>query len=212
MKKYVNISKFYFLTNFSKFVLQSTTYCFFFSFIFFFQKMLAKFLIYITLDKYSYIFASQEKFIVPLLYFLKKHFQTQFKTLVDLTAIDFYTQSYRFQINYIFLSMFFSIRLIIKIQLMTLHSFSSILSLYKSAGWMEREIWDLFGIWVKNHSDLRRILTDYNFFGHPLRKDFPLTGYYEVYYDEYYKTLVTLRLSLQQSFRVYNLKNNWMFF
>jgi NADH dehydrogenase (ubiquinone) Fe-S protein 3 len=209
MKNIKTISNFFFLSNFSKFVLLFSVNVLFYNLIYFVQQNIPKFLFSIVLDKYTYIFSTTEKYLKFLFYFFKKHFQLQYRVLVDIAAVDLYTKQFRFQLNYIVLSMFFCTRLLVKVQVKNFQSVPSLVSLYNSSNWMEREVWDLFGIWIKNHSDLRRILTDYNFFGHPLRKDFPLTGFYELYYDEYYKSIITLRLSLQQHFRFYNYKLTW---
>ena len=122
--------------------------------------------------------------IIPIFFFLKYHTNCQYKLISDICAVDYPNKINRFTIVYNLLSIRFNSRLRIKVMINELQSINSITSIYKAASWWEREVWDLFGIFFNNHPDLRRILTDYGFEGHPLRKDFPLSGYLEVYYNE----------------------------
>jgi NADH:ubiquinone oxidoreductase subunit C len=107
------------------------------------------------------------------------------------------------------LSIRFNNRLKVKININELESVDSIINIYKTAGWSEREAWDMFGIFFNNHPDLRRILTDYGFEGHPLRKDFPLSGFVEVYYNELKKRVVYEPLNLSQQYRLFEFNSPW---
>ena len=120
--------------------------------------------------------------LIPILFFLKNHTNSQFKILSEICAVDYINKKKRFEIIYNLLSIRFNSRLKIKVSLNELQPINSIIEIYKSANWSEREIWDMFGIFFSNHPDLRRILTDYGFEGHPLRKDFPLSGFLEIFY------------------------------
>jgi len=121
--------------------------------------------------------------IMKILFFLKNHSGSQFKVLTMISGADFPHQINRFEIAYELLSVRFNVRLKIKCFVHEASTVFSIASIFESATWWEREIWDMFGVYFKNNPDLRRILTDYGFLGNPLRKDFPLTGFTEVYYD-----------------------------
>jgi len=152
---------------------------------------------------------SKSNFVVALQFF-KKHVNAQYEVLIDMTAVDYLqpTQS-RFELVYQFLSLRFNHRITLKFFAKSLAMIPSSTFLYKSAGWLEREIWDLFGIFFLEHPDLRRILTDYGFQGFPFRKDFPLTGYTELRYDEECKSIVYESLELAQEFRFYNFTSPW---
>jgi len=143
------------------------------------------------------------------LYFLKNHTQSQFKILSDISAIDYPWISNRFQIFYNVLSIAYNARLTISIHFPEQCSIHSISHIYSIAGWFEREIWDLFGISFVKNFDLRRIVTDYGFKGHPLRKDFPLTGYIEVLYSFNQKRIVVRETSLSQEYRIFYFNNSW---
>merc|ERR1712178_243515 len=142
-----------------------------------------------------------------LSFFLKNNMNCQAQILMDVCAADFPSRSGstipRFDIIYQLLSIYFNQRLIIKVCSDELTPLESITDLYSSAGWFEREIWDMYGIHFNNHPDLRRILTDYGFEGHPLRKDYPLTGYSEVRYDDTQKRVVSEPLEMNQEFRYF---------
>lgn len=157
-----------------------------------------------------------------LLLFLKNHNAMQFKALQDLFAIDYVDYSAfnnlvvyelnkneRFQLNYYLLNLDFEIRILIKLNISNLNFVSSVSSIYNSAAWLEREIWDLFGVYFKDHPDLRRILTDYGFEGHALRKDFPLTGYTEIMYTTELKKISVKPLELSQEYRAFDFLSPW---
>ncbi|KAM9148336.1 NADH dehydrogenase [ubiquinone] iron-sulfur protein 3, mitochondrial [Pangshura tecta] len=147
--------------------------------------------------------------IVPVLTFLRDHTNAQFKSLADLTAVDVPTRQYRFEIVYNLLSLHFNSRIRVKTYTDELTPIDSAVSVHQAANWYEREVWDMFGVFFANHPDLRRILTDYGFEGHPFRKDFPLSGYVEVRYDDEVKRVVAEPLELAQEFRKFDLNSPW---
>lgn len=149
------------------------------------------------------------KKLVPILFFLKNHTNSQFKILSEICAVDYINNENRFEIIYNLLSIRFNSRLKIKIKINEFQSIDSIIEIYKAANWCEREVWDMFGICFNNHSDLRRILTDYGFEGHPLRKDFPLSGFLEVFYNELKKRVVYEPINLSQQYRLFEFNNPW---
>lgn len=142
--------------------------------------------------------------------FLKKNEFSRFDLLVDICGVDYLKKKNRFEVVYNLLSMQYTRRVRVKVYLNTLFELNSIESLFPAASWYERELWDLFGIFIQNHSDLRRILTDYGFDGFPLRKDFPLTGFFEVRYDYYKKLIILNNLELSQQFKHYNYLSPWV--
>ena len=149
------------------------------------------------------------KNIYPILLFLNKHTICQFKTLIDIICYDILKSQYRFSIVYNLISFFYNIRISIITKIKELSSIFSIMGIYKSANWSEREVFDFFGIFFLGNKDLRRILTDYGFKGFPLRKDFPLTGYIDIYYDDNQKRICYYNLELTQEYRNFTLKNFW---
>jgi NADH dehydrogenase (ubiquinone) Fe-S protein 3 len=140
---------------------------------------------------------------------LKQHINYQYSLLTCISGIDLYNKSYRFCVSYELLSLKFNSRLRIKTFIDEATPLTSIMSIHPGANWWEREIWDLYGIFFTAHSDMRRLLTDYGFEGHPLRKDFPLSGYIEVIYDEKKKRVVSKVLALPQDFRNFDFQLNW---
>ncbi|XP_027693545.1 NADH dehydrogenase [ubiquinone] iron-sulfur protein 3, mitochondrial [Vombatus ursinus] len=147
--------------------------------------------------------------VIPVLTFLRDHTNAQFKSLVDLGAVDVPTRQNRFEIVYNLLSLRFNTRIRVKTYADELTPIDSVLSVHRAANWYEREIWDMFGVYFANHPDLRRILTDYGFEGHPFRKDFPLSGYVEVRYDDEVKRVVAEPVELAQEFRKFDLNSPW---
>jgi NADH-quinone oxidoreductase subunit C len=147
--------------------------------------------------------------IIGLVEFLKTDRTCRFSTLVDITAVDHPGRAKRFDIVYHLLSMYQNHRLRLKASLREDQMVPSIISVHPSANWFEREIFDMFGILFSGHPDLRRILTDYGFRGHPLRKDFPTTGYTEVRYDEARKRVVYEPVSLVQEYRQFDFMSPW---
>ena len=147
--------------------------------------------------------------LVRLVEFLKVDPSCKFSSLIDLTAVDYPTRSKRFEMVYHFLSMYQNHRIRLKCDVREDESMPSITDVHLSAGWFEREVFDMFGILFSGHPDLRRILTDYGFRGHPLRKDFPTTGYTEVRYDEAEKRVVYEPVSLVQEYRQFDFMSPW---
>ncbi|XP_003465130.1 NADH dehydrogenase [ubiquinone] iron-sulfur protein 3, mitochondrial [Cavia porcellus] len=147
--------------------------------------------------------------VIPVLTFLKDHSNAQFKSLADLTAVDIPTRQNRFEIVYNLLSLRFNSRIRVKTYTDELTPIESSVSVFKASIWYEREVWDMFGVFFTNHPDLRRILTDYGFEGHPFRKDFPLSGYVELRYDEEVKRVVAEPVELAQEFRKFDLNSPW---
>jgi len=140
---------------------------------------------------------------------LKEDSSLQFNQLIDLTAIDYPSQNQRFHMVYLLMSMTLNQRILIKSSLGDGENIATITSIHKAANWYERECYDLFGIQFSNHPDLRRIMTDYNFEGHPLRKDFPLTGFTEVRYDNLEKKVVYEPVKLTQEYRNFDFMSPW---
>ena len=147
--------------------------------------------------------------IIEALCFLRDDSRSLFKVLTDITAVDYPERSERFEIVYNLLSLKFNSRLRIKVTTDEKKAIPSVSSLYSSACWYEREIWDMYGVSFEKNPDLRRILTDYGFEGHPLRKDFPLTGYVEVRYDDEKKRVVYEPVQLDQEFRSVDFESPW---
>lgn len=141
--------------------------------------------------------------------FLRDDSNCQFKVLVDICGVDWPERSQRFDIVYHFLSPVQNQRVRVKIQADEEKAVPSITEIFPNANWYEREVWDLFGVLFSDHPDLRRILTDYGFQGHPLRKEFPLTGFVELRYDEDQKRVVYEPVSLTQEFRRFDFMSPW---
>lgn len=147
--------------------------------------------------------------ILPVLTFLRDHTNAQFKSLADITAVDVPSRQNRFEVVYNLLSLRFNSRIRIKTYTDELTALDSAYPVHKVADWFEREVWDMYGIFFSNHPDLRRILTDYGFEGHPFRKDFPLSGYVEVRWDDELKRVVSEPIELAQEFRKFDLQSPW---
>ncbi len=147
--------------------------------------------------------------IVGLVEFLKTDQTCRFSTLVDITAVDYPERPKRFDVVYHFLSMYQNQRIRLRVAVREEDMVPSITDVHASANWFEREVFDMFGILFSGHPDLRRILTDYGFRGHPLRKDFPTTGYTEVRYDEVQKRVVYEPVSLVQEYRQFDFMSPW---
>jgi NADH-quinone oxidoreductase subunit C len=147
--------------------------------------------------------------ILKFLQFLHDDPTCCFEVLVDIAGVDYPDRVERFDIVYNLLSLKHNRRIRVKVTTDEDNPVPSVTSLYRSAGWYEREAWDLFGVYFSDHPDLRRLLTDYGFEGHPLRKDFPLTGYVEVRYDEEQKRVVYEPVRLKQEFRSFDFMSPW---
>ena len=141
--------------------------------------------------------------------FLRDDKKCQFKLLMSITAADYPDRGERFDVVYHFLSMSLNQRIRVKVRLSDNQTIDSLTKHYLAAGWFEREVWDMFGISFKGNPDLRRILTDYGFDGHPLRKDFPLTGFVEMRYDQIEKRCVYEPVVLPQDFRTFDFLSPW---
>jgi len=155
-----------------------------------------------------YIYINIED-IVSTILFLKTNQKCKFKQLIDITAVDYPQNEKRFKIVYLLLSHENNFRIIINTSIDEKNLAPSITKIFPSANWMEREVFDMYGITFKDHPDLRRILTDYGFEGYPLRKDFPLTGHTEVRYDEDSKKVISEPVKLEQEYRDFNFESPW---
>jgi len=147
--------------------------------------------------------------IIDVILFLKNNEDSSFKQLIDITAVDYPENEKRFKLVYLLLSHEFNTRILIKCFLNENEIPPSLTKIYPSANWMEREVFDMYGITFKNHPDLRRILTDYGFEGYPLRKDFPLTGHNEVRYSEEEKKVIYEPVKLEQNYRNFDYESPW---
>ncbi len=147
--------------------------------------------------------------LINVLVFLKNDTSTKFRQLIDITAVDFPNETQRFQLKYLLLSHEYNNRIILSYSINENEVIPSITDIFPSANWMEREVFDMYGIKFNNHPDLRRILTDYNFEGFPLRKDFPLTGHKEVRYSENEKKVIYESVKLEQNYRNFDYQSPW---
>ena len=147
--------------------------------------------------------------ISEVLLFLKNNSHTKFRQLVDITAVDYPEQTERFKMVYLLISHEFNYRIVLSYHINENEIIPSITQIFPSANWMEREVFDMYGIKFKDHPDLRRILTDYNFEGFPLRKDFPLTGHSEVRYSEDEKKVIYEPVKLEQNYRNFDYESPW---
>jgi len=152
---------------------------------------------------------TSNNYLVSVLNFLKLHINLQYKMLTCISGLDFLGLKYRFCVIYDLLSFFNNSRIRVKIYLNEVTSVESIVTLFHSANWWEREVWDMYGVYFQSHPDLRRILTDYGFDGYPLRRDFPLSGYVELRYDNVKKRVVMEPVQLAQEFRFFNHEIQW---
>ena len=147
--------------------------------------------------------------LIEVMIFLKTHSSTKFKQLIDITAVDYPERDKRFKMVYLLLSHEKNSRIKIEFDIKEGDILSSLASTFPSANWMEREVFDMYGVEFKDHPDLRRILTDYGFKGHPLRKDFPLTGHNEVRYSEEDKKVIYEPVKLEQNYRNFDYESPW---
>ncbi len=160
-------------------------------------------------EKYLGIIVNNKSDIVSIIKFLNDNDKLFFKQLIDITAIDYPSRELRFEIVYLLISLKLNQRILVKTSINENDNIESISSIHKNANWYERECYDLFGINFLNHPDLRRIMTDYNFEGHPLRKDFPLTGHNEVSYNKKEKKIVYEKVKLSQEYRSFDYSSPW---
>ena len=147
--------------------------------------------------------------IIQIILFLKTNEKCKFRQLIDITAVDYPKKEKRFKLVYLLLSHENNLRLIISSDIDEKTIVPSIVKVFPSANWMEREVFDMYGITFKDHPDLRRILTDYGFEGFPLRKDFPLTGHSEVRYSESKKKVIYEDIKLEQNYRDFDFESPW---
>lgn len=152
------------------------------------------------------------KKLKKILFFLKKHSNSQYKVLTDIVGIDFINKRKRFKIIYNLLSILYNSRIFLQISIYEKQTISSITKIYKNSNWFEREVWDMFGIFFFKHPDLRRILTDYGFEGFPLRKDFPVTGFLELQYNENKKNIIYTPINISRKFYSFSFENTWLKF
>ena len=150
-----------------------------------------------------------ENDLIQIVQLLKSDEKFKFRQLIDIAGVDYPDEDKRFKLVYLFLSHENNNRLKLSIKFDTKQVINSITKIFPSANWMEREVFDMYGIKFKNHPDLRRILTDYGFKGHPLRKDFPLTGFNEVRYSEKEKKVIYEPVKLEQNFRNFDFESPW---
>ena len=147
--------------------------------------------------------------LIQVILFLKSNDKLKFRQLIDIAAVDYPEEEKRFKLIYLLLSHEMNTRIKISINLEIGKKVPTITKVYPSANWMEREVFDMYGIEFSEHPDLRRILTDYNFEGHPLRKDFPLTGFNEVRYSEKEKKVIYEPVKLEQNYRDFDFESPW---
>ena len=150
-----------------------------------------------------------ENDLIEVIQFLKSNERCKFRQLIDIAGVDYPDSEKRFQLVYLLLSHENNIRIKVSTQFQLNQIINSITKIFPSANWMEREVFDMYGIKFKNHPDLRRILTDYGFKGHPLRKDFPLTGFNEVRYSEKEKKVIYEPVKLEQNYRNFDFESPW---
>ena len=156
--------------------------------------------IYVEIDKED---------LIDVVLFVKTNKDTKFRQLIDITVVDYPEKSQRFKIVYLFLSHEFNQRIVLRYSISENEVIPSLTNIFPSSNWMEREVFDMYGVSFKDHPDLRRILTDYGFEGHPLRKDFPLTGHSEVRYSEDEKKVINEPVKLEQNFRNFDYESPW---
>ena len=147
--------------------------------------------------------------LIEVIQFLKSNEKCKFRQLIDIAGVDYPDEEKRFQLVYLFLSHENNSRIKILLKFESDQTIISLTKIFPSANWMEREVFDMYGIKFKNHPDLRRILTDYGFKGHPLRKDFPLTGFNEVRYSEKEKKVIYEPVKLEQNYRNFDFESPW---
>ena len=155
---------------------------------------------------YIYI---ESKDLIDVTLFIKTNKSTKFRQLIDITGVDYPENTQRFKIVYLFLSHEFNQRIILSYLISENEVIPSLTPIFPAANWMEREVFDMYGVKFKDHPDMRRILTDYGFEGHPLRKDFPLTGHTEVRYSEDQKKVISETVKLEQNYRNFDYESPW---
>ena len=162
-----------------------------------------------SIDNQELLIEIGESYLVDVIQFLKLNENCKFKQLIDIAGVDYPENDKRFELIYLLLSHENNTRIKLLIRFELNQTINSITKIFPSANWMEREVFDMYGIKFKNHPDLRRILTDYGFKGHPLRKDFPLTGFNEVRYSEKNKKVIYEPVKLEQNYRNFDFESPW---
>ena len=162
-----------------------------------------------TIEHEELLVEIDEKNLIDVVQFLKSNESCKFKQLIDIAGVDYPGNEKRFELVYLLLSHEHNFRIKVLIKFQISQPINSLTKIFPSANWMEREVFDMYGIKFKNHPDLRRILTDYGFKGHPLRKDFPLTGFNEVRYSEKEKKVIYEPVKLEQNYRNYDFDSPW---
>jgi NADH-quinone oxidoreductase subunit C len=147
--------------------------------------------------------------LISVVLFLKTNKDTKFRQLIDITSVDYPEKTKRFKMVYLFLSHEFNQRILVNYLINENELIPSLTKIFPASNWMEREVFDMYGVKFKDHPDLRRILTDYGFEGHPLRKDFPLTGHTEVRYSEEQKKVIIEPVKLEQNYRNFDYESPW---
>ena len=161
------------------------------------------------IDNNELLIETEETELLDVVQFLKSNERCKFRQLIDIAGVDYPENEKRFELIYLFLSHEHNLRIKLLIKFQINQTIVSLTKIFPSANWMEREVFDMYGIKFKNHPDLRRILTDYGFKGHPLRKDFPLTGFNEVRYSEKEKKVIYEPVKLEQNYRNFDFESPW---
>ena len=161
------------------------------------------------IENNEFLIEIDESELVEVIQFLKTNENCKFRQLIDIAGVDYPENEKRFELVYLLLSHELNLRIKLLIKFQKNQIINSITKIFPSANWMEREVFDMYGIKFKNHPDLRRILTDYGFKGHPLRKDFPLTGFNEVRYSEKDKKVIYEPVKLEQNYRNFDFESPW---
>jgi NADH:ubiquinone oxidoreductase subunit C len=151
----------------------------------------------------------KKEYLKVFLMFLKVHWGSKIELLLDIWGVDYPEEGKRFEINYMGLGIRYGWRVVIKLHVAESEVVHSIGAVYNSGMWLEREVWDMYGVYFEGNTDLRRILTDYGFEGYPLRKDFPLMGYVELRYDDSHKRVVVEPIEMAQEYRLYEFVSPW---
>ena len=162
-----------------------------------------------SIDFNELLIETNEDDLIQVIQFLKSHDKLKFRQLIDIAGVDYPEEEKRFKLIYLLLSHEMNKRIKILINFEIGKKIATMTKVYPSANWMEREVFDMYGIEFVDHPDLRRILTDYNFEGHPLRKDFPLTGFSEVRYSEKEKKVIYEPVKLEQNYRDFDFESPW---
>jgi len=171
------------------------------------NKLISKFLLGIIQGQSKCILVVKQSYLLQTVQYLSRSLSLQFNILTDITAADYPNNKNRFMVIYSFLSLLNNMRVIIKVHITAFAYLPSLSNVLPSSNWFEREVWDMYGIFFNGHLDLRRILTDYGFLGFPLRKEFPLTGFFELRYDDSLKRVVMEPLEVAQELRVFYFTN-----